>query len=100
MKPLKIVVQDNKLQIRWDDQSISIIPLDYLRGKCPCADCGAEREKHSSSYFPIFTSEQISIEKISMVGHYAITIKWKDGHSTGVYEYNYLVNISKTKEAL
>lgn len=100
MKPLKIVVQDNKLQIRWDDQSISIIPLNDLRSKCPCAECGAEREKQSSSYFPIYSGDQILISKIEMTGHYAITIHWKDGHSIGVYEYKYLVDISKTKEAI
>ena len=100
MKPIKILIQGQKLQIRWDDQSISIIPLYNLRKECPCATCGAEREEQSSSYIPVYNQEQLQVKKIKPLGHYAISITWQDGHSTGVYEYNYLIQLSKMKEDL
>ena len=100
MKPVKILVQGEKLQVRWIDESISIIPLYDLRKYCPCAECGAEREEHSDSYMPLYSQEQIKIKRIKIVGNYAISIEWEDGHDTGVYEYNYLIRLSKNKEDL
>lgn len=100
MKPVKILIQGRKLQIRWTDESISVIPLYDLRKECPCAECGTERENQSSSYLPVYTDEQMEVKEIETVGHYALSIVWKDGHSTGVYEYDYLIQLSKKIEDL
>ncbi|MFN3694625.1 MAG: DUF971 domain-containing protein [Ignavibacterium sp.] len=91
MNPKKIKLLDgNNLSILWDDGKEHLISLLKLRKLCPCATCLAEREKQSKSYIPVFSENQITIDQIKQVGNYAISIFWKDGHNTGIYEYTFL----------
>lgn len=95
MKPDIIKIVDSKeLFIKWDDKTESIIPLQKLRRFCPCATCQSFREMQSKNYIPLFYDDQISIKAISEVGSYAISIIWKDGHSTGIYEFPYLKKLA------
>lgn len=91
INPQKIkLIEDKILSIQWPDGKEHLIPLLKLRKLCPCATCLAEREKQSKSYIPVFTENQISIDQIKQVGNYAISIFWKDGHNTGIYEFTFL----------
>ena len=95
MKPVVIkIIGAKKLFIKWDDKTESIIPLQKLRRFCPCATCQSFREMQSKNYIPLFYNDQIYIESISEVGNYAISIIWKDGHRTGIYEFSYLKNLA------
>ena len=95
MHPVRIKVVDNKnLLIVWDDKRRDLLELKMLRKVCPCATCLAEREKQNKMYIPIFTENQFMVRSINQVGKYAIQITWKDGHSTGIYEYPFLRNLS------
>lgn len=96
MFPTKIKVMDRtKLFLKWDDNSESSISLEQLRKFCPCATCVAERENRSKSFIPLFHSGQTKISRINKIGNYAIGIVWEDGHSTGIYEYPFLKNLSE-----
>lgn len=95
MNPVKLSVTDKKfLDVKWDDDTEDRIKLANLRMKCPCAACSAEREKRGSKYIPIYSDEELSLREIKIIGNYAVGIIWKDGHDTGIYEYNYLKKIS------
>jgi len=37
--------------------------------------------------------EGVSAERYSMVGRYAISFAWSDGHTTGIYPYEYLLEM-------
>lgn len=94
-QPVKIKVEDRKaLYIKWNDNTESIIGLEKLRKLCPCATCITDREKQSKSYIPILMENQVKIKSINQVGSYAISVAWKDGHSTGIYEYPYLKKLA------
>lgn len=94
MKPLKVKVRDKEfLDITWDTGELKSIKLSNLRNNCPCAICNAEKEEWSSSYIPLFTQEQLSLTNISLVGTYAISLEWKDGHNTGLYDFEYLYRL-------
>lgn len=60
-------------------------PFAYLRGWCPCAGCqghgGDKRYVHSAN---------TDLEKITVVGNYALQMQWGDGHETGIYTYVYV----------
>lgn len=100
-KPLKIKITGGKsLLISWDDNTESVISLDRLRRLCPCASCKVEREKESPNYIPIFGQSQMTVDSIKPVGSYAVSISWKDGHSTGIYEYAYLKILSSEKSVI
>jgi DUF971 family protein len=83
------------LRIRWTDGVISTYPLAALRKACPCATCRDERERASRSLLPLAASagEQAAMataENLELVGRYALRILWRDGHHTGIYDYELL----------
>ncbi len=95
MSPVQIKVLEKKnLFIKWNDESESVISLEKLRKLCPCATCLTEREKQSKTYIPLLTDNSVKVANINEVGSYAISIVWKDGHSTGIYEYPYLKKLA------
>ena len=73
------------VRITWDDGHQGEYTESYLRGWCPCALCqghGAGRK--------FISVEDPQLREIRPVGNYAIEFLWGDGHSTGIYTYDYL----------
>ena len=98
MFPSEIKVKEKTyLHIAWNDGTDTKIKLANLRINCPCAVCTTERESQNSTYIPIYSGEQLIINKIELVGNYAVGIAWKDGHNTGIYDFNFLKKISDKK---
>ena len=95
MQPTTIRVLEGKfLWIKWSDETESKIGLQKLRELCPCATCIAERENQSNSYIPLIQKNQVTVDELEVVGNYAIKIKWRDGHNTGIYEYTFLKKLT------
>jgi len=97
MFPVKIKYDKEKniLMINWSDDFQQEIKLADLRFNCPCAICQAQKEEQSKSYIPIYSSEQISIQNMKIIGNYALNIIWKDNHDTGIYDFSYLRKFSE-----
>jgi len=75
------------VRITWDDGHVGEYPVEYLRGYCPCALC----QGHGAAAERKFVSVPGSIlDEIRAVGNYAIEFRWHDGHSTGIYTFDYL----------
>lgn len=97
MKPKKLSVEKENLIIKWNDDKISSIQLSYLRKECPCAGCKGETillRTYRPAQLPIYHPEMFKIKKIETVGDYAIKIIWKDGHDTGIYSWEYLLQLA------
>lgn len=92
VEPINVVVQDRELKISWSDGHQSVYSHKFLRESCPCAACKGESLLFGKAYIPEppQVSEDIKPEKFSQVGAYALNIAWSDGHSSGIYTYNYL----------
>jgi len=43
------------------------------------------------------TAESFMLEKAEIVGNYAIQLKWKDGHDTGLYNWQFLRELAQLK---
>lgn len=103
MKPKKLQIIDKKeLKINWDDDSESIIVLKHLRDECPCASCKGETILFKTIRPPSITIKNDSmyqVTDIQLVGGYAVQVRWKDGHSTGIYTYNYLKSLGDDKDS-
>ncbi|RPI66427.1 MAG: DUF971 domain-containing protein [Ignavibacteriales bacterium] len=99
MKPKKIQILDKKeLFIKWNDDTETFIDLKYLRDECPCASCKGETVLFKTLRPPSITvknSNMYEIIDIQLTGGYAIQIKWKDGHGTGIYTWDYLKTLGK-----
>jgi DUF971 family protein len=77
-------VDQRIVRIEWSDGHVSEYPFAYLRGWCPCAGCqGHGGEKR-------FVHGDDNLQRIGLVGRYALNPFWGDGHETGIYSYTYL----------
>jgi DUF971 family protein len=85
----------SRLRITWMDGHESVYPLALLRRSCPCAGCRGDREDQKRNPLHVMqpaanAAEMAIAEKAELVGHYALRIKWKDGHDSGIYDYGLL----------
>ena len=97
MRQLDIQQVGEELAIKWDDESESYLKLEILRRCCPCAGCKGEVDVMGNVYRappqPL-TTQAAQLRRIAWVGGYAIQPVWGDGHSTGIYSFDYLKRIA------
>jgi Mrp family chromosome partitioning ATPase/DUF971 family protein len=89
-----IHLDSNKIVFFWPDGTEIAIDNIELRANCKCATCVHE-----------ITGEQLllreNIEKdihaleVHTVGNYAVSIKWSDGHSTGLFPYSLILGFKE-----
>lgn len=84
--------EGDKLVIEWSDGHRSAYPYRELRHACPCATCnaaggGAEPEPGP---LPMLGVKPLKPSRAELVGRYALQIFWNDGHSSGIYTFDYL----------
>jgi DUF971 family protein len=97
MRPVDIQQIGNELGIKWDDGGEVFIPLEKLRRGCPCADCKGEMDIMGNVYKnpdKVLTPIAFELLRIVSVGGYAVQPVWADGHSTGIYSFDYLRRIT------
>lgn len=95
------VTSGTGVDITWVDGHSSHYDFPLLRDRCPCATCKDEREKKrefasagpaSAAALPMF-KPKARARAATTVGNYAIQITFTDGHSTGIYSYDYLRSV-------
>jgi DUF971 family protein len=88
--------QSNELTITWKDGHTSIYSFSLLRFACPCAECRGGHDKMGAEpplevfSLPVEDSPRTRLVNIEGVGTYAVSPTWEDGHSAGIYSWNYL----------
>lgn len=78
-----------RLRIRWQDGEVQEFEPRELRLRCPCAGC-VEEMTGTRILTPEMVPEDIYPTAIHYVGRYALQFIWSDGHSTGIYPFEYL----------
>ena len=89
LKPVPVAITRANawdVAIRWSDGHDAVYAALYLRRACCCAPClerpaGQGEEALDPDVHPL---------AIHAVGAYAIHFDWSDGHTAGVYSYEYL----------
>jgi len=93
VRPSDLALDDaGTLLVRWDDGKESKFPARWLRARCPCAECVEEwsgKRVVGDEQVP----ETVKPRGMQPVGNYAIRIDWSDGHSTGIYSWDYLLKL-------
>ena len=80
------------LQIEWGG-SATRLGFWRLRTECQCAGCVDERTGQRT-LDPESVPADISIERMELVGNYALRVRWSDGHDTGLYTWERLRDLS------
>jgi DUF971 family protein len=97
---VRVLLTEGKgLEIDWEDGHKSVWSFPWLRAACPCATCVDERTNEGRK---IGEAKEKAAELLPMykpptkpasahaVGRYAIQFNWLDGHSAGIYSWEYL----------
>ncbi len=96
MKPSKIQVKSGNIILTFPDSGEKTISLQYFRDECPCAGRKGETillRTYRPAGPKIITPDTYKIAAITPVGEYAIQIKWKDGHDSGIYSWDYILTL-------
>ena len=110
LSPTRLERSEDKLLIGWSDGVEQEIPFRVLRDQCRCAHCTKSEENNSagssanlgSGVLPILSlAETLPLKIVQMhpVGNYAYNIHFSDGHSAGIYPFEYLRAIGNSCSA-
>ena len=112
-QPTEIRRGNSGLSVAWTGGTKHELPAEFLRRNCPCATCREARgdESHAKpltsgapkkSMLKVIEhtlDEEVKITQVWAVGTYAIGIEWGDGHSTGIYTYDYLFELGEASKS-
>lgn len=80
------------LEIAFDDGSAFRLPCEYLRVESP----SAEVQGHGPGQRVLVAGKrEVGIEAVDPVGRYAVALRFSDGHSTGLYTWDYLHQLGR-----
>ncbi len=94
--PRTISLGESQVKINWSDGHESVFSNRSLRESCPCAMCAGEPAAIGlSEMIPLIPAapKDVAATKYRMVGRYAVSFLWSDGHDTGIYPYDYLLRL-------
>lgn len=75
------------LEVTFDDGTAVTLPAEYLRVESP----SAEVQGHAPAQKKIVAGKaEVAIGSVEPIGHYAVRIRFSDGHDTGIYSWNTL----------
>ncbi len=95
-RPTALSLQlDGKLLIEWSDGRRRRYDAGELRRKCPCATCLYERDTAERRAEPTEDFSTITLSQVLPVGNYAYNIHFSDGHSTGIYSLEMLLELGE-----
>jgi ATP-binding protein involved in chromosome partitioning len=77
------------LRIQWKDGPVSDYGARSLRLACPCANC-IEEGTGRKILNPATVADDIILLVSELVGRYALSFVWSDGHKTGIFSWPYL----------
>lgn len=105
---VRVLLTEGKgVEIDWADGHRSAWSFAWLRNGCPCATCNEERKQDgrkpgeakskAAALLPMYTppAKPVSAQP---VGRYALQFTWQDGHSGGIYSWEYLRRVCQCQE--
>lgn len=86
-----------ELALSFTDGTELFLNLAMLRRACPCAACQGEPDALGRVVRPKVEHGPGAFELRSYdsVGGYALQLVWADGHSTGIYSFDYLQRLAQ-----
>jgi DUF971 family protein len=105
---VRVLLSEGKgMEIDWVDGHRSAWSFAWLRQACPCATCVEERKLEGrkpgqpktrpTALLPLYTPPA-KPASAHAVGRYAIQFNWQDGHSGGIYSWDYLRRACQCRE--
>ena len=97
--PTKITLhqQSRAMEIAFSDGRVFRLPYEFLRVYSP----SAEVRGHGPGQEVLQTGKRaVEIAALEPVGSYAVQPSFSDGHSTGIYSWEYLHHLGQNQERM
>lgn len=85
------------LELSYPDGSSHALTWEFLRVHSPSAEV---RGHHESQAVLQSGKRDVEITDIRPVGHYALQLIFSDGHDSGLYSWDYLLELCRNKDSL
>ncbi len=98
-RPTELTVhqQSKLLEVGFDDGAVFRIPFELMRIYSP----SAEVQGHGPGQDVLQTGKRgVGIDGIESVGHYAVQPTFSDGHSSGIFSWEYLYYLGSQQDKL
>lgn len=83
------------LSVSYEDGTSYDLDFEYLRVESP----SAEVRGHGPGQETLQTGkEAVLVTAVEPVGHYAVRLRFDDGHDTGLYTWKYLYELGTERE--
>ena len=83
------------LVIAYADGSRYELPCEYLRVFSPSAEV---RGHGPGQEILLIGKESVGVAAVEPVGHYAVRLRFDDGHDSGLYTWEYLRELSENRD--
>jgi DUF971 family protein len=94
---IKLHQKSRVMEVSFADGRAFRLPYEYLRVYSP----SAEVRGHGPGQEVLQTGKrEIDIRSLEPVGSYAVQPVFSDGHSTGIYSWDYLYELGENQERL
>ena len=92
-RPLEIRIRraSRSLEVDFDDGRQVVLPAEYLRVESP----SAEVRGHGGPKRLVAGKQGVNIAAVEPIGHYAVRIRFDDGHDTGIYSWSFLHELDR-----
>jgi len=83
--PLSMTIATDALTLHWSDGESSV-SATRLREGCRCAPCQSARLRGEAAA----SHDALTLVDALPIGHYAVQLRFSDGHERGIYPWAYL----------
>jgi DUF971 family protein len=94
---LKVKTKGSVFNIQFDSGEEYSLSAEYLRVESPSAEVKGHGPGQEQL---VFGKRHVSIIKAEPIGSYAIRLIFSDGHSTGLFTWNYLAKLGREHDEI
>lgn len=94
---VKLLTQSRKLLLEYDDGNQFEFSFEFLRVHSPSAE--VKGHGPDDGELPL-GKEQVAIIDIEPVGNYALKLLFDDGHDSGLYSWQYFLELGHHRDQL
>jgi DUF971 family protein len=93
---LRLNKDRNALTAVFDNAESFELSAEYLRVKSPSAEVQGHSPDERKT---VAGKKNVAILEVKPVGNYAVRLVFDDMHSTGIYSWDYLLDLGRNREA-
>ena len=92
---IRLKKAEKRLEVDFDDGARFVYPAELLRVESPSAEVQGHGPSQKQT---VGGKRDVGIDRLEPVGNYAVRIVFDDGHSTGLFSWQYLYTLGRDQD--